>query len=702
MPRKENGFGKTKSFDFKDFKDFGRVDKGKGKGAAGLYPSNRRYGSSVHRSVIEKWNLDSDWVKWRKGYEYYNKSAWYRLETLNPDTLDYEVSIVNSTLYRGSILELDVQFDGYKFATNNSDSNNHYVVKRTILGVPADHETPRPPGRAAKDAGYVPLDLGTVVQGSVRNNYYYDFDFTNKEYLDLKAKREIWLDIDRTDASIILTQMIGERVTDGVTEASLTFVLNDKHEPAIYIGKSLPRDPVEKGVIIDDIGRSTDVEVFSELTTLDITINKDDLNIESTGQEMLDETGESVAQMLTNKLIYIPSLFRGKPLFPPSPDTNLTFIDGVEYFVVDIEDKINVGQINILDPESTVLPTSLLDIADLDKLATADSGEGELNGNFVYDKSLYQRFFGRKYLTADLVEPEVTFISYGLLPFKVLGATFDGTNYILSSEPIINELKLYTGLPNTLVFTDYSFTKTVIDGYPADPNNMDNDKYYYPNEENPQQLMEYYHTYPDFKYEYLKDDNGNYTGEKKIVGELPLWKRVDTDVNPWEDEVFTLNSHLTSAVTYSCSCPNHSQSILAMPQETQDKGTRKINRQKRYPLPSTLSQSDFLALGKNKAAGKIESWESREHRMSFKMCKHSIAVMFIERLKIKEPNNYPTIESREKFEEKLKKEIEEIGSKFQSSYERGGITTLEIILAISQGLNLDDVELANVILNNTF
>ena len=702
MPRKKNGFDKTNSFDFKDFKDFGRVDKGKGKGAAGYYPSNRRYGSTVHRTVIESYDLNSDWVKWRKGYEYYNQSAWYRLETLNPNTLDYEVSTVNSTLYRGSILEVDVQFDGYKFATNNSDSNNHYVVKRTILGVPADHETPRPPGRSHNDAGYIPLDLGTVVQGSVRNDYYYDFDYTNKEYLNLKAKREIWLDIDRTDASIILTQMIGERISDGVTEASLTYVLNDKHQPAIYIGKSLPRDAQEKGVIIADIGRSSEVEVLSKLTTIEIKINKDDLNIETSGQEMLDDTNLSITEMLTDKLIYMPSLFRGKPLFPPSADTSLTFIDGTQYFVVDIQDTINVGQINILDPGSTVLPSSLLDVADLNKLATADQGQGELDGNFVYDKSLYQRFFGRQYLTADLIEPEVTFISYGLLPFKVLGAEFDGTDYILKSEPIINELKLYTGLPSTLVFTDNSFTKTVIDGYPADPNNIDDDKYYYPNEENPQQLMEYYHTYPDFEYEYLKDDNGNYTGEKKIIGELPLWKRVDVDINPWEDEVFTSGRHLTPAVTYSCSCPNHSQSILAMPQTTQDETTRKINRQKRYPLPSMLSQSDFLALGKNKAAGKLESWESREHRMSFKMCKHSIAVMFIERLKVKEPNDYPTIESRKKFEEKLKKEIDEISSKFKSSYERGGITTLEIILALSQGLNLDDIELANVILESNF
>ncbi len=695
MPKKENGFGKSQSFEFKQFKDFGRVDKGKSKGAAGYYPSNRRYGSTVHRSVIESYDLNSDWVKWRKGYEYYNQSAWYRLETLNPNTLDYEVSTVNSTLYRGSILEVDVEFDGYKFATNDSDSNNHYVVKRTILGVPADHEEPRPPGRSTDDAGYIPLDLGTVVQGSVRNNYYYDFDFDNEEYLNLKAKREIWLDIDRTDASIVLTQMIGERISDGITEASLTYVLNDKHQPAIYIGKTLPRDPVEKGVLIDDFGRNVEVEVFSKLTTLEITINKDDLNIEQSGQEMLDETGGSIVDMLTDKLIYIPSLFRGKPLFPPSADTTLTFIDGTQFFVVDIQDIISVGQINILDPGSTVLPISLLDVADLNKLATSEQGIGALDGNFVYDKSLYQRFFGRQYLTADLVEADVTFISYGLLPFRILGAEFDGTNYILKSEPIINELKLYTGLPNTLVFTDKSFTKTVIDGYLADLNKIDDEKYYYPNEENPRQLMEYYHTYPE--YDIQIDEDG-----KRTATELPLWRRVDTDIDPWEDEVFTTGRHLTPAVTYSCSCPNHSQSRLAMPQTTQDKTTRKINRQKRYPLPSTLSQSDYQALGKNKAAGKIESWESREHRMSFKMCKHSIAVMFIERLKVKEPNEYPTIESREKFEEKLQKEISEIGSKFQSSYERGGITTLEIILALSQGLNLDDVELANVILESKF
>ena len=107
-------------------------------------------------------------------------------------------------------------------------------------------------------------------------------------------------------------------------------------------------------------------------------------------------------------------------------------------------------------------------------------------------------------------------------------------------------------------------------------------------------------------------------------------------------------------------------------------------------------------LGRNKAAGKLESWETEEHRLGFKMCKHSIAAMFIEHIKVQEPNKYPTAEAREDFEAKLNKDIAEVGDEFAASYRRGGITTLEVIFALAQGLNLDDVETAYVILNSNF
>ena len=82
--------------------------------------------------------------------------------------------------------------------------------------------------------------------------------------------------------------------------------------------------------------------------------------------------------------------------------------------------------------------------------------------------------------------------------------------------------------------------------------------------------------------------------------------------------------------------------------------------------------------------------------------KHTAGLGFIENIKVKEPNTYPTVDAREAFEAKLEKDIAEVGDEFIASYKRGGITTLEIIFALAQGLNLDEVELAYVMLNSNF
>ena len=586
MPRKENGFGKSQSFDFKQFKDFGRVDKGKGKGAAGLYPSSRRYGSSVQRSVIEKWDLDSNWTKWRKGYEYYNRAAWYELETYNDLTQEYEKSVINSVLYQGTPNEVDVEFTGYKFATKNADSNNHYVVKRTATSNP---------------------DLGVITE--VKNDPI--------KYPNNKANREIWCKGTPGADSRLLLRMIGERLTDGETEASLTYVLDNEDKPALFMGKSF-RD-------------QTTVEVIIPLSS----ILTDDFEAESQYQE------------LVGQVVYIPDFYVEKPV---GEIESINWIDGVEYFGIELQDTNKGISVSVLDATAETLPPSLYDISTLPELFRSEECTYLIKGTYVYQKDLYQRFFGRQYLTADVVEGRVETASYSVMPFTILGVAIQDGNLILTSVPSTTSVELYSGLggSGTLIFTDYSFTKSRLgDG------------------ENP-------------------------------------WLNVDTDVDPWMDEVFTSGNPLAPATLYSCSCPNHSHSILSSPQATQDSGERKINRQRRYPLPTVLGQSDFDALGKNKAAGRVESWESREHKMSFKMCKHSIAAMFIERIKIIEPDKYPTVETREKFEEKLSKEMDEVGDKFNASYRRGGITTLEIVFALAQGLNLDDVELAYVILNSNF
>ena len=593
MPRKQNGWGTPATNSFKQINK--RTDVGKKPGAAGYYPSDRRFGSSVQRTIIEKYNLDSDWTKWRKGYEYYNQAAWYRLQDLDIFSGEYKDSQIKSKLYQGTPYEVDVVFDGYKFATKNADSNNHYVMKRTTVNSP---------------------DLGTVT--AVYNDPW--------KYPEYKANKELRIQGRPGADSRLVLQMIGERITDGETEATLNYVLNSNEHPALYVGKS-----------------------FEELTEVKVNVPK--------GSILGGKVENS--QDLVGKIVWIKNFFIEKPI---SNFLEAEFIDAPYYFGVRSLDKVSNVELEVLDPSAEVLPPTLYDIASLPTVFSSDDASYTVSGLHIFQKDLYQKYFGKQYLTADVVKGEASDASYSILPFTVLGVNELPGAYELVSVPFVSELKLYATPPgnNTLIFTDYSVTKTSIDEYDD----------------------EYYHA--------------------QGAPGSSLWMRLDTDVDPWMDQVFTTGNPLTTATVYTCSCPNHSHAMLRTPQSTQDDGTRKVNRQRRYPLPTVLGQGDFEALGINNAAGLIESWESREHRMGFKMCKHSIASMFIDKIKVKEPNSYPTMEAREDFEAKLQKEIAEVAEEFNVSYKRGGITTLEVVFALAQGLNLDEVETAYVMLNSNF
>ena len=135
-----------------------------------------------------------------------------------------------------------------------------------------------------------------------------------------------------------------------------------------------------------------------------------------------------------------------------------------------------------------------------------------------------------------------------------------------------------------------------------------------------------------------------------------------------------------------------------MPETTKEDG-QLANRQQRYPLPSVMGKSDFDALGINVAAGIVNSWESNADKVKFKMCKHTIAAMFSEKIKVKEPNKYPSVDTRMKFDEKLANDMQEVTAEFNASLRRGGLTSVELVYSLAQGLNLDDVETAYVVLN---
>ena len=302
MPRKQNGFGNPRSL---GFKGAGRVDRGKGVGAPGDYPSKRGYGSSVKRTVIEKYNLDSDWVKWRKGFEYYNQAAWYKLEEYDPISQTYQESQINSKLYQGTEYEVDVTFTGYKFATSGSDSNNHYVMKRVTTSNP---------------------DIGVINQ--VNNDPI--------KYAKEKSYKEIWCRGTPGTQARLLLQMIGERVTDGETEATLNYVLNGNSHPALYIGKTYDTPP----------------------TVVRVTVNVDDV---LTG-ENADEIDNY--QELVGKICYVKDFYNEKPITDIS---SIEWKDSDYYFGVDIEDKETGQLIEVLDPGVEELPPSLFDISKLAK-----------------------------------------------------------------------------------------------------------------------------------------------------------------------------------------------------------------------------------------------------------------------------------------------------------------------------------------------
>ena len=90
------------------------------------------------------------------------------------------------------------------------------------------------------------------------------------------------------------------------------------------------------------------------------------------------------------------------------------------------------------------------------------------------------------------------------------------------------------------------------------------------------------------------------------------------------------------------------------------------------------------------------------YRKGFKLCKHSIAAMFINKIRVQEPNTFPTDESRRDFETKLAQDINEVADEFNSQLRRSEITTVEIVYALAEALNLDDIELGFVLLGSKF
>ena len=590
MPRKQNGFGNAKSFTVPGVNKIShRTDKGKGAGAAGRYPSNRGYGSTVTRSVIEQWDLESSWAQWRRGMEYYYQAAY----------LDFQET--NAVLYQGTATEIPVTFSGYRFATKNADSRTHYAIQRTI-----DQN---------KILGYV--------QDIYNDPLLYGDQFNSKEvWLKVIAGRDI-----SSDAALL--RSVGERISNGSIDANIKGILTSNQLPALYIGKSGP-----EGV---------QVRATVPLSEVNAT-------------EYVQKNG---IQSLVGKYVYQPDFYTERPITPLDQ-----FIDADDAFFVTTSEIIGGMRISILD-NNTVLPPSLGEIADTVPIySTTNQGTSTLVGSFGFPKAIYQKYYKQKYMTADVVRGEVANLSYAIMPYEILGVKEDPAINKLEiiSRPFQSTLTLTTPVESQrfIILSDNGFTKTE-DDFNAD---------------------------------------GSYNHKPEKPGDK-LWKKISLDVNPWMDQTFQANDRLTFADLYTCSCPSYLHGKIRNPEATDDNG-RKINRQSRVPMPTATGAGDVTNIGILKVAGIIDSWATSEYKRGFKICKHTIASMFINKIRVEEPNTFPSSDTRDKFETKLAKDIQEVAEEFNAQLKRSEITTVEIVYALAEALNLDDVELGYVMQTASF
>lgn len=587
MPRKKNGLGNFGVGSVKGVNN--TTNKGWGSNSAGSYPKVRSFGSTLTRSAIEQYDLDSTWTRWRRGLEYYYQAAY----------LDFGTT--SALLYPGTDFEVPVTFEGNRFATKNADSKTHYAIKRSVEEV---------------------TQLGFILER-------YNDEF---EYPEYKRDREIWVKIvavnDNSDD--ILVRSVGERVTDGVTAANISWVLNGKKKPAVYLGKSPP-----------------------EGNTITVTVPLDEVM----NTDFIKNKGNDI-QSLVGEAVFLPDFYRNREI-----NNNDVFVDFDTFWTVRVSELVGKTSIQILDTSSG-LPPTLGEINEFEQIYTSDEASGGLEGLFVYDKDRYQRFFGKQYLTAQVVEKEVSSLAYGILPWTIqsVKANVQTNELSLTSAPFQMALQMYTPTEQEryIIFNEKGFTTQSVD-YDAD---------------------------------------GNYNHAPPKPGEQ-LWQKINLSVDPWTDEIFTNSSALRFADLYTCSCPAYLHAVLRSPESTNEQGNTN-NRQQRMPMPTAKGAPSYDAAGILKTAGIAQSWATAVYKKSFKVCKHTVASMFIDKIRVMEPNTFPSADARENFEKKLAQDISEVSQEFNAQLKRSEITQIEVIYALAEALNLDDIEIGYVLLTANF
>ena len=393
MPRKQNGWGNTRSFSVNSVNN--KTNKSKGVAGSGQYPSDRRFGTTITRSAVQQWNLDSTWMMWRKGYEYARQNIWVDLDVL-----------FFAFLFSGTTSRLRANFKCKRFPGTNNDTATRYVVKREIASSLTD---PR---------------YATVTQ--VLND--------PSRYTKNLQNEELWLQVTPDPDPVkgdVIKRLVHERITnkrhgtDYTTtktfESTVKTVLNSQEKPMVYTATAhgeqmfltarIPRDDVLSSPYVTEYGLSSLEGQVIRMTELPIGMAKE-------GLTFIDKPDDVRVRMQS-------------------------IMENMTYWIANVSDQT---------PFEVFVDTSPLIIL------TGNNATFELDNMFNIKKSEYQHYFDQ-YITAELIDNETTQMSMVIPPLYIANVADDGTDIIIRTIPFEPQLMLYNEDTSAyIVLADFSFT----------------------------------------------------------------------------------------------------------------------------------------------------------------------------------------------------------------------------------------------------
>lgn len=411
MPRKQNGFGSAKSFSVGSVNN--KVNKGKSIQGSGQYPSDRRFGATVTRSVTQQYNIDSTWQMWRKGYEYARQNIWVNLDVL-----------FFAFLFSGTTSRLRANFRCKRFPSLKNDTATRYVVKREIAPSVTDP-------RYATVQSIINIPPPRVPETDAEKRRKENFD-----------NKEIWLEVTPSTpvdtVGNVLKRLKHERITnkrhgtdyttDKVYEATVKDVLKNNGLPLVYTAVSHGKE-----------------------TTMEIRIPRDEV----LGTEYVTNAIEGLKAL-------IGQVIRPTNMPVSMPKTGLTFrdeVDNPDTVYIDL-DMTKTGQTvwlaNVDDQDAFevfVDTTPLL-------ILTTNNASFTMKQKFELHKSQYQHYFDY-YMTANTVDTETEEMALVYPPLYISDVADDGTDIVFQTIPFEATLQLsgdYSDGNPYVVLSDFSFT----------------------------------------------------------------------------------------------------------------------------------------------------------------------------------------------------------------------------------------------------